>query len=216
MPSKSAVGGAVHEPQSFHSIEASQGIDAAKKIKGRKRHLVTGTPRLILAVIVTAASVHDSAGSSSSTMSPPRTRASSRSGPTVATRPPASITEPAWASTSKWSSSSVSGFRPLPKRWVIERIFGWLMRHRLARDYEALPQRSRAMIHWAMADALLELGVPACSERRSAGEAVVEVVGQCVKGIQGTLEVGAALAVGDGEVEPDEGVGPGPSVRLGK
>jgi transposase len=35
---------------------------------------------------------------------------------------------------------------------VIERTFGWLMQHRrLARDYEALPHRSRAMIHWAMA-----------------------------------------------------------------
>ncbi|GAB7101720.1 hypothetical protein JCM4814A_00340 [Streptomyces phaeofaciens JCM 4814] len=45
------------------------------------------------------------------------------------------------------------GFEPLPKRWVIERTFGWLMQHRrLARDYEALPQRSRAMIHWAMAN----------------------------------------------------------------
>nr|WP_232626973.1 transposase [Streptomyces alfalfae] len=44
------------------------------------------------------------------------------------------------------------GFQPLPKRWVIERTFGWLMQHRrLARDYEALPQRSRTMIHWVMA-----------------------------------------------------------------
>ncbi len=44
------------------------------------------------------------------------------------------------------------GFEPLPKRWVHERTFGWLMQHRrLARDYEALPQRSRTVIHWAMA-----------------------------------------------------------------
>jgi transposase len=35
-------------------------------------------------------------------------------------------------------------FEPLPKRWVIWRIFGWLMQHRrLTRDYEVLPQRSR-------------------------------------------------------------------------
>nr|WP_204116392.1 transposase [Streptomyces sp. CS207] len=47
----------------------------------------------------------------------------------------------------------VKGFQPLPKRWVIESTFGWLMQHRrLARDYEALPQRSQSMIHWAMAD----------------------------------------------------------------
>ena len=36
---------------------------------------------------------------------------------------------------------------------MIERTFGWLMQHRrLAMDCEALPQRSRAMVHWAMAD----------------------------------------------------------------
>lgn len=48
---------------------------------------------------------------------------------------------------------TAKGFQPLPKRWVIERTFGWLLQHRrLARDYETLPQRSRAMIHWAMAN----------------------------------------------------------------
>ena len=45
------------------------------------------------------------------------------------------------------------GFRPLPKRWAVERTYGWLMLHRrLARDYETLPERSRTMIHWAMTD----------------------------------------------------------------
>lgn len=43
--------------------ETSQGIDAGKKIKGRKRHLITDTLGLVLTVLVTAASVHDSAGS---------------------------------------------------------------------------------------------------------------------------------------------------------
>ncbi|MFE4592986.1 transposase [Streptomyces laurentii] len=44
------------------------------------------------------------------------------------------------------------GFQSLPKRWVIERTFGRLMRHRrLARDDEALPQKSRTVIHWTMA-----------------------------------------------------------------
>jgi transposase len=45
------------------------------------------------------------------------------------------------------------GFAPIPKRWAVERTYGWLMfRRRLARDYEALPARSEAMIHLAMAD----------------------------------------------------------------
>ena len=45
------------------------------------------------------------------------------------------------------------GFTPIPKRWTVERTYGWLMLHRrLARDYETLPARSEAMIHIAMAD----------------------------------------------------------------
>ena len=42
--------------------ETSQGIDAGKKIKGRKRHIATDTLGLLLVVLVTAASVQDNAG----------------------------------------------------------------------------------------------------------------------------------------------------------
>lgn len=135
--------------------EASQGIDAAMKIKGRKRHLITDTLGLVLAVIVTAASVHDSTGGKQLLTE------------LAATHP--SVTK-VWAdggyqgrvfshgaALGIWvevvKRSSPTGFQPLPKRWVIERTFGWLMQHcRLVRDCEALPQRSRAMIHWAMAN----------------------------------------------------------------
>ena len=45
------------------------------------------------------------------------------------------------------------GFNPLPKRWAVERTFGWLALHRrLVRDYETLPNRSETMIHWVMID----------------------------------------------------------------
>lgn len=40
-----------------------------------------------------------------------------------------------------------SGFVLLPKRWVVERTFGWLTRYRrLSKDYEQLPATSEAMI----------------------------------------------------------------------
>ncbi len=43
------------------------------------------------------------------------------------------------------------GFIPIPKRWAVERTYGWLMLHRrLARDYETLLTRSEAMTHVAM------------------------------------------------------------------
>jgi len=46
---------------------------------------------------------------------------------------------------------AATGFHVLPRRWVVERTFGWLMQHRrLVRDYETLPQRSRTMTLWAM------------------------------------------------------------------
>ena len=49
-----------------------------------------------------------------------------------------------------------SGFHVLPRRWVVERTFGWLTRwRRLVRDYEQRIDVSEAMIHVAMGSLLL-------------------------------------------------------------
>ena len=43
-----------------------------------------------------------------------------------------------------------AGFVPLPRRWVVERFFGWLTRsRRLVRDYERNPAYSEAWVHLA-------------------------------------------------------------------
>lgn len=48
------------------------------------------------------------------------------------------------------------GFRVLPRRWVVERTFGWLMRwRRLVRDYEARIDVSEGMIYVAMSSIML-------------------------------------------------------------
>ena len=44
-----------------------------------------------------------------------------------------------------------TGFVLLPRRWVVERTFGWLGRwRRLSKDYEELPKVSEAMVTLAM------------------------------------------------------------------
>lgn len=135
---------------------AGQGIDAGKKIAGRKRHIGVDTLGLLLAVLVTAASVSDNAGGihllSDIVQEHPR------------------ITK-AWADTSYRTmvidhgarlgidvevtrrDPAQKGFKVIPRRWVVERTSGWLMHHRrLARDYETHPHRSAAMIKAAMVD----------------------------------------------------------------
>nr|WP_234443467.1 transposase [Streptomyces sp. NRRL B-24484] len=48
-------------------------------------------------------------------------------------------------------SDDTTGFVVLPKRWLVERTFAWLMRsRRLARDYEARTDTAEAMIWWSM------------------------------------------------------------------
>ncbi|MEU9111557.1 transposase [Streptomyces sp. NPDC048483] len=48
-------------------------------------------------------------------------------------------------------SDDTSGFTVLPRRWIIERSFAWLMRsRRLTRDDEARTDSSEAMILWSM------------------------------------------------------------------
>ena len=48
-------------------------------------------------------------------------------------------------------NDDVSGFKVLPKRWIVERTFGWLGRwRRLSKDYEFLTETSETVIHVAM------------------------------------------------------------------
>ena len=54
-----------------------------------------------------------------------------------------------------------AGFVPLPRRWVVERIFGWLTHcRRLVRDYERNPTYSEAWIHLASIHRMLKLLTP--------------------------------------------------------
>ncbi|WP_436970944.1 transposase [Micromonospora coxensis] len=92
----------------------------------------------------------------SSTRFPPTIRQCPRRGSTAATTPPYGRTAPDWASTSRRVPRPAGkGFHVQPRRWIVDRTFGWLMQHRrLVRDHETLPQRTRTMIHWTMANTM--------------------------------------------------------------
>jgi putative transposase len=52
--------------------------------------------------------------------------------------------------------ADAKGFVPLPRRWVVERTFGWLNLYRiLSKDYEVLPRNSEAVVYAAMIHLML-------------------------------------------------------------
>jgi putative transposase len=61
-----------------------------------------------------------------------------------------------------WDKLFPSGFRPLPRRWVIERSIAWITRwRRLARDHEGLPQSSEVFIKLSASYRMLTKLAPA-------------------------------------------------------
>lgn len=136
----------------------TQGIDAGKKIAGRKRGIITDTLGLLLAVVVTAASVSDNTIGAEllnlATITHPTLtktwvdagfkKTAVEHGATLGVDVEVVAKDPA-----------VKGFSVVKRRWVVERTIGWLMHHRrLARDYEARPDHSATMITIAMIDNL--------------------------------------------------------------
>lgn len=152
---------AVLDAQSIKSSEGGEqrGFDAGKKTTGRKRHLVVDTMGLLLVVMVTAASVQDRAGGRAilerlAIRFPSVAKVWADGG--YANKVDSGLL--GWAKDKLGllveivkRSDLVKGFQVLPRRWVVERTFGWLVRNRrLARDYERLTTTSEAMIKVAM------------------------------------------------------------------
>ena len=55
--------------------------------------------------------------------------------------------------------STQDGFTVTPKRWIVERTFGWLNRYRrLSKEYEELPETSEVMILIAITHLMLQRG----------------------------------------------------------
>lgn len=150
---------AIVDSQSVKTTEVGgdqRGYDAGKKINGRKRHIVVDTMGLLLAVVVHAASVQDQEGAktvlSKLTSGFRRLKvvfgdsAYGRSGlPEWLKIQLRKILQPILRPV------GVKGFVVLPKRWVVERTFGWLGRwRRHSKDYERNPETSETMIYISM------------------------------------------------------------------
>ena len=152
---------AVLDSQSVKSAEGGQalGYDAGKRVRGRKRHLLVDTGGLVLHRVVHSAGVQDRAGAklvlTGLHTAYPRLGLIWVDGGYVNTVDAGLLD---WAAHHEGlqivvvpRNAAVRGFQVLPRRWVVERTFGWLTRcRRLARDYERKTAHAEAMIDVAM------------------------------------------------------------------
>jgi putative transposase len=138
----------------------NRGYDAGKKVTGRKRHIAVDTDGRLLMVNLTTADISDSAGAQAILDA-------------IRKRWPwfkHFFADGAYDRRQLLDKAAFldftvevvrrieaeKGFHVLPRRWVVERSFGWLTRYRrLVRDYEQRLDVSEAMIYAAMGSLLV-------------------------------------------------------------
>ena len=149
------------DSQSVKTVETrgERGYDAGKKINGRKRHLLVDTLGLMIAVVVTVASVQDRDGGKlvfSSVGVQPRLEKVWADGGYRGEFLTWTKEHCAWEVEIVLRTPDQKGFVVLPRRWVVERTFGWLNRCRLlSKEYEATLESSTADIQIAMSNLML-------------------------------------------------------------
>ena len=142
------------------AVPGERGYDAGKKINGRKRHILVDTLGLLLTVVVTAAGVQDRDGARLLLQHLPggckKLRKiwvdggySGRLVEWVAERFKFCLTV-------VLRPKETKKFVLLPRRWVVERTFGWLNHsRRLSKSYERLTRTDEAWIYIAMTRIML-------------------------------------------------------------
>ncbi len=139
-------------------VAGQRGYDPVRRVVGRKRHVLTDTDGRVLLAAISRADLHDSHSGVA------LLQASRRPWPFLAR----CFADRAYAGERVATASLVAvtivgaaaeqkGFAVHPRRWVVERTFGWLGRcRRLARDHEARP--SSALAFFVLAAAMVLVG----------------------------------------------------------
>jgi putative transposase len=137
-------------------VGGERGYDGGKKIMGRKRHIAVDTLGLILAVMVHSAGVQDYDGARGVIE-----RLHGRFARLKVIWADSAYGKnalPDWVRKSfGWILQTIlrpvhaKGFVLLPKRWIVERTFGWLGRYRRhSKDHERTTESSETMIYISM------------------------------------------------------------------
>lgn len=134
------------------------GIDGHKKINGVKRHILVDTMGLLLAVVVTAASVTD-AKAAREVFQRATAEGLPRLAKVLGDHVYGNEGLPEWTANNTTFRLEITVKDPTPQepgkkkfkvikwRWVVERTFAWLGRYRRnSRDYEKLSQTSESML----------------------------------------------------------------------
>jgi len=146
-------------------------------VLGRKRHILTDTLGLLLAVSVHPASIQDRDGAEA------LLREARRSFPFIEriigdAGDQGRKMETAVACTGTWKLQIVRRcdqhrFVVLPKRWIVERTLAWISRcRRLARDYERHARKAAAFVRLAMIRSAVVVGSPAITSVTAQGGSV--------------------------------------------
>jgi putative transposase len=159
------------DSQSVKTSEGGEerGVDVYKQVPGRKRHVVVDTLGLLLIVLVHSASIPD--GNGGKLVLARLFQRIKRSVYNRWCRLKLIWADGAYEYIVDWVKKQcawrleivhrppeVKGFQLLPRRWVVERTFGWLGRYRrLGRDYEHQTLSSESMVYLASIHRMLRL-----------------------------------------------------------